>query len=262
MGRDKFTCQSCRDALSTLNVHHRYYEKGKSPWEYPESALVTLCEKCHERIEARVSYINKAIHGTEYRQSRFLWLLNADIGEGPFENPCFNWTVEHLAQFLQAFEGFIADSVEDADQLGDRLSELKSLAYEVIRGIHSAIEEASRTTLEKRREPCESDREIGPPDDGVPKSTIKAQGGDGEFWAALLAQVRDKRPLTLHWVESATLLDVSEGSIKLGFSEDASFCIEALSRSSTMEFLEGVCEAIKGRKLRVEMVVLEQKVEL
>ncbi len=45
--RDGFCCQHCGDDEHTLAVHHRYYEKGKDPWEYPMEALVTLCEECH-----------------------------------------------------------------------------------------------------------------------------------------------------------------------------------------------------------------------
>lgn len=31
-----------------LNVHHTYYVEGKNPWEYPDDALETLCEDCHQ----------------------------------------------------------------------------------------------------------------------------------------------------------------------------------------------------------------------
>lgn len=48
MKRDDFACRSCGDKESTLNVHHAYYEKGKKPWEYPDSILITWCEKCHK----------------------------------------------------------------------------------------------------------------------------------------------------------------------------------------------------------------------
>jgi hypothetical protein len=48
MKRDDFTCRSCGDKESTLNVHHTYYEKGNKPWEYPLQSLITRCEKCHE----------------------------------------------------------------------------------------------------------------------------------------------------------------------------------------------------------------------
>lgn len=46
--RDEFTCQKCYDDESTLHVHHRYYIKGKDPWDYPLDAFVTLCEECHQ----------------------------------------------------------------------------------------------------------------------------------------------------------------------------------------------------------------------
>ena len=47
--RAGFACEFCRDAESTLNVHHVYYESGRKPWEYPGKLLVCLCEPCHER---------------------------------------------------------------------------------------------------------------------------------------------------------------------------------------------------------------------
>lgn len=48
MERDGWTCQRCGDKESTLSVHHRYYIPGADPWDYPDKALVTLCESCHE----------------------------------------------------------------------------------------------------------------------------------------------------------------------------------------------------------------------
>lgn len=32
-----------------LNIHHMYYIKGNKPWEYEDSALITLCEECHKK---------------------------------------------------------------------------------------------------------------------------------------------------------------------------------------------------------------------
>jgi hypothetical protein len=45
--RDEWCCQVCCDDSATLNVHHRYYLNNKEPWEYPNEALITLCEDCH-----------------------------------------------------------------------------------------------------------------------------------------------------------------------------------------------------------------------
>lgn len=36
--------------LVDLNVHHRYYVSGKLAWEYDNSALQTVCFKCHTLI--------------------------------------------------------------------------------------------------------------------------------------------------------------------------------------------------------------------
>lgn len=49
--RDNFTCQKCNDTLSTLHIHHLYYNLDCYPWEYPDEALITLCELCHMKEE-------------------------------------------------------------------------------------------------------------------------------------------------------------------------------------------------------------------
>ena len=45
--RDEFTCQQCFNTEMCLHVHHRIYQRGKEPWDYSDSLLVTLCEECH-----------------------------------------------------------------------------------------------------------------------------------------------------------------------------------------------------------------------
>lgn len=45
--RDQFSCQECGDSKNQLQVHHLYYVNA-DPWDYPDSALVTLCASCHE----------------------------------------------------------------------------------------------------------------------------------------------------------------------------------------------------------------------
>lgn len=50
--RDEFMCMKCFDTQTQLQVHHKYYENGKDPHEYPDDCLVTLCAQCHEFIES------------------------------------------------------------------------------------------------------------------------------------------------------------------------------------------------------------------
>lgn len=48
--RDQWKCKSCGAAHRELQVHHKRYERGKPPWEISPTALVTLCDECHEKI--------------------------------------------------------------------------------------------------------------------------------------------------------------------------------------------------------------------
>jgi hypothetical protein len=47
--RDNFTCIKC-GAKRDLQCHHRYYVTGWKLWEYPDSAMETLCQICHEEF--------------------------------------------------------------------------------------------------------------------------------------------------------------------------------------------------------------------
>jgi 5-methylcytosine-specific restriction endonuclease McrA len=72
--RDGFRCQRC-GANRSLNCHHTYYVSGKKPWEYPLSALLTLCRDCHTRLhsETRIQVKNpknKAKNGGNKNQRR------------------------------------------------------------------------------------------------------------------------------------------------------------------------------------------------
>ncbi len=61
MQRDGFACVNCKDAVSTLNVHHCYYKWPNKPWEYPDESLLTLCESCHAVETAEASEYKKEL---------------------------------------------------------------------------------------------------------------------------------------------------------------------------------------------------------
>jgi|GEM_PF-5232743 hypothetical protein len=50
--RDGWLCTRCADIDDSveLHVHHLKYYRGRSPWEYTDEELTTLCDVCH-RIE-------------------------------------------------------------------------------------------------------------------------------------------------------------------------------------------------------------------
>jgi len=44
----KRTCQHCRKVTDFLTIHHRYYVSGRMPWQYPDWALIPVCDQaCH-----------------------------------------------------------------------------------------------------------------------------------------------------------------------------------------------------------------------
>ena len=48
--RDDFSCQACGADDKTLHVHHRYYRQSRDPWDYDDTALVAVCDECHDGI--------------------------------------------------------------------------------------------------------------------------------------------------------------------------------------------------------------------
>lgn len=47
--RDDWKCRKCGDTRNNLQVHHKKYE-SRLPWETADRFLVTLCQRCHERM--------------------------------------------------------------------------------------------------------------------------------------------------------------------------------------------------------------------
>lgn len=46
-------CQICGTKDNTLHCHHSYYSRGKLPWQYPDGAIICICEACHEKIHGK-----------------------------------------------------------------------------------------------------------------------------------------------------------------------------------------------------------------
>jgi hypothetical protein len=71
--RDDWRCQepACahrHNARVMLVVHHKQCLPGRDPWDYPAENLITLCEKCHDRIHQREQPNTKPVfsEGTFY----------------------------------------------------------------------------------------------------------------------------------------------------------------------------------------------------
>lgn len=66
--RDAWMCQLCGDDQSTLVVHHIWY--AGEPWDAPEDALVTLCERCHE--ERPPKPLSPFVYAEQEEMNRYL----------------------------------------------------------------------------------------------------------------------------------------------------------------------------------------------
>jgi hypothetical protein len=58
--RDDWRCVRCGNNTETLHVHHSYYARNVSPWDYPGDCLSTLCETCHGKEHGKIA---KPLHG-------------------------------------------------------------------------------------------------------------------------------------------------------------------------------------------------------
>lgn len=81
--RDKWKCTRCGGGEIQLHAHHTQYHKGRKPWEYLNSDIVTLCEHCHGLIHALDRFVGVVIP----------W-VSVDEAEQPWE--IYYWTGEYL----------------------------------------------------------------------------------------------------------------------------------------------------------------------
>lgn len=43
-------CEICGGNDSILDIHHRFYIRGREPWEYDNDVFQILCRNCHNRV--------------------------------------------------------------------------------------------------------------------------------------------------------------------------------------------------------------------
>ena len=80
MKRSFFSCEKCYREDQTLNVHHLYYMSKRDPWEYPDFALISVCEECHaEEHEIQFSQFEEIIEclvGNEFFNPYIVEIVN------------------------------------------------------------------------------------------------------------------------------------------------------------------------------------------
>lgn len=95
---------------ATLQVHHKYYELNKKPWEYPFSACEVLCKACHAKE-----------HGHIMPTDGWKYIDYEDMGEQCVECEYPNCTYEGLLRYVHTVYhpkwGFLNVGCEHADKL-------------------------------------------------------------------------------------------------------------------------------------------------
>jgi len=77
--RDRFKCSCCEKNDETLHVHHKIYESGKEPWEYPDENFETLCKDCHDFEEDFKSCYREKVKEFLYNGNSYFnlyWMLD------------------------------------------------------------------------------------------------------------------------------------------------------------------------------------------
>tara|TARA_Y100000004_G_scaffold93073_1_gene104281 strand:+ start:102 stop:839 length:738 start_codon:yes stop_codon:yes gene_type:complete len=99
--RDNYTCQCCRDKNCVLQVHHIIYN-GAVMNGQSTSQLITLCEKCHEKVESiRKKYIdtNWDMHKLQIKRYFLSTLMQTNIGISLYE-----WQLKIWMDCLDSYE--------------------------------------------------------------------------------------------------------------------------------------------------------------
>jgi hypothetical protein len=82
MNRDQFTCKHCGESSNTLNVHHKTYQFGRDPWDYPDSNFQTLCVDCHNIESDFKDFTNGLIHDYLLQGATYQMIYNHLEGTG------------------------------------------------------------------------------------------------------------------------------------------------------------------------------------
>lgn len=144
MERDGFKCRFCRSKEKTLNVHHKWYERGQDPWEYSTDTLLTLCEDCHTELHEDLNKIIECASNTPGERFKILLFASAlTLKNHPWSAEVFHGT-DAVGQYLAESVSLMATLTgqEFWDVFGDlksRYAEMASLFGKAIVDIERAI---------------------------------------------------------------------------------------------------------------------------
>jgi len=96
MERAKFRCELCTHDKNMLQIHHKFYQTGKEPWEYGSDALICVCEDCHDIV----SKVERELLSAFPPQYYDTLIIIIQILQGLRDN---NLSIENFRAMLSAF---------------------------------------------------------------------------------------------------------------------------------------------------------------
>lgn len=216
-------CFHCHKKTNCLQVHHRYYISRRMPWEYPNWALVPLCDDgCHKKIQDR--------HAQGWEDWEELGGLFADgTGYGALPEK------EFLEKILE-----LAAQIRQAHIDDERTLDWLNLVVEQ-RSKERERERAGKLAL---RDICESRTEEAP----------WATDCLHHFWKQLVVAVRNDRKLISAWLEAASQYSGDGDVIYLYYTKDNAFAADFLE-GSHQSFLDECAARIHGHPLTLKFKI-------
>lgn len=135
MNLSGFACEECGAKDKMLAVHHSYYEKGLSPWEYPAESLHCLCDDCHKKAQNLMTLMQRQIGRIGVSgDMETLYGVALAIESHQFPMVPLDVFSYEVALGVGLYWGLDADAVltarEDGVLDGNRLSEMAALKRE------------------------------------------------------------------------------------------------------------------------------------
>lgn len=107
------------------------------------------------------------------------------------------------------------------------------------------IAEVASEPTPPAEQPQAQTKRPGPEESTVPAKSETVPTLD-RLWPEVLAEVRNRRPLILSWIEIATPLSLDGSTLTLGFPAENSLAMESLLRPANRKFLEEVLSQLLG----------------
>jgi hypothetical protein len=101
----------------------------------------------------------------------------------------------------------------------------------------------------------EPEDDMEEPEDEVAPAAAVAKPDLASRWPELVAEIRERRPLILGWIDAGTLVSFEKGAALLAFPPSQKLAAEALSQPTHRNLLQEILTAIAGEPVTFKTLV-------